>query len=182
MKKIISLFQRNYEGDRLVRNETVPGAEWVLSGEGVATRKFDGTCCMIEQGVFYKRYDVKKGRTKPDGFISAQDPDPDHLRPAAGHRDRADPRPVLGDHGTLAQRRRHRVRGVPDLLRRRDLGVHPAGGPVAQRGDGPARGERADPGRRRRARDALRLGRAHAEHERDHRVRHGGEAAPALAA
>lgn len=76
MKKIISLFQRNYEGDRLVRNETVPGSEWVASGEGIATRKFDGTCCMIEQGIFYKRYDVKKGRSKPEGFIPAQDPDP----------------------------------------------------------------------------------------------------------
>jgi len=29
MRKIISLFQRNYEGDRLVRDECVPGAEWV---------------------------------------------------------------------------------------------------------------------------------------------------------
>ena len=43
MKKIISLFQRNYEGDRLVRDELVPGAEWVAAGEGVATRKWDGT-------------------------------------------------------------------------------------------------------------------------------------------
>jgi hypothetical protein len=43
MRKIITLFQRNYESDRLVRDEVVPGAEWVLAGEGVATRKFDGT-------------------------------------------------------------------------------------------------------------------------------------------
>ena len=26
MKKIISLYQRNYDGDRLVRDEVVPGA------------------------------------------------------------------------------------------------------------------------------------------------------------
>jgi hypothetical protein len=38
VKKIISLFQRNYETDRRVRDEVVPGAEWVLAGEGVATR------------------------------------------------------------------------------------------------------------------------------------------------
>lgn len=38
MKKIISLFQRNYDGDRLVRNEVTPGAEWVINGEGTATR------------------------------------------------------------------------------------------------------------------------------------------------
>lgn len=62
MKKIISLFQRNYDGDRLVRNETVPGAEWVASGEGVATRKYDGTCCMIKNGVLYKRYMVKAAK------------------------------------------------------------------------------------------------------------------------
>lgn len=63
MKKIISLFQRNYETDRLVRNEVVPGAEWVLAGEGVPTRKFDGTCCAVIGGKLYKRleWDAKKG-------------------------------------------------------------------------------------------------------------------------
>jgi hypothetical protein len=76
MKKIISLFQRNYEGDRLVRNEIVPGAEWVLAGEGIATIKWDGTCCMIQDNKLYKRYDAKNGKTPPEGFIPAQDPDP----------------------------------------------------------------------------------------------------------
>lgn len=75
MQKIISLFQRNYDSDRLVRNEVVPGAEWVINGEGVATRKWDGTCCMIKDGELYKRYDAKKGKTPPDGFIPAQEPD-----------------------------------------------------------------------------------------------------------
>src|ERR1700757_2258583 len=77
MQKIISLFQRNYDGDRLVRDEVVPGAEWVLAGEGVATRKWDGTCCKVENGRLFKRYDAKKGKTPPDGFIPAQEqPDP----------------------------------------------------------------------------------------------------------
>lgn len=40
MKKIISLFKRNYEGDHLVRDEIVEGAEWVIAGEGEATRKW----------------------------------------------------------------------------------------------------------------------------------------------
>lgn len=75
MKKIITLFQRNYDGDRLVRDEIVPGAEWVVAGEGIATRKFDGTCCMIQGGVLYKRYDVKNGKAPPAGFVPAQDPD-----------------------------------------------------------------------------------------------------------
>lgn len=76
MKKTLSLFARNYEGDRLVRDEVVPGAEWVLAGEGVATRKFDGTCCLIRGGVLYKRHDAKKGKRLPHGFEAAQAPDP----------------------------------------------------------------------------------------------------------
>lgn len=59
MKKIISLFQRNYKTDKLVRASVVPGAEWVLAGEGIPTEKIDGTCCMIRGGRFYKRYDRK---------------------------------------------------------------------------------------------------------------------------
>ena len=76
MKKIISLFQRNYDGDRLVRDEVVPGAEWVIAGEGRATVKLDGTCCMVRNGVLYKRYDAKKGKMPPAGFEPAQEPDP----------------------------------------------------------------------------------------------------------
>lgn len=75
MRKIISLFQRNYDGDRLVRDEVVPGAEWVLQGEGVATRKWDGTCVLIEDGQMWKRYEVKKGKTPPLGFRPANDVD-----------------------------------------------------------------------------------------------------------
>ncbi|QGH73401.1 MAG: RNA ligase [Podoviridae sp. cty5g4] len=72
MKKIISLFQRNYEGDRLVRNEIVPGAEWVIAGEGVATRKYDGTSCMVRNGKLFKRFDAKAGRITPENFEPAQ--------------------------------------------------------------------------------------------------------------
>lgn len=75
MEKIISLFQRNYETDRLVRNEVVPGAEWVLAGEGVATVKWDGTSCMARDGRLFKRYDAKPGRTLPAGFEQSGDAD-----------------------------------------------------------------------------------------------------------
>lgn len=75
VQKIISLFQRNYDGDRLVRDEIVPGAEWVIAGEGVATRKFDGTCCMVRGGKLFKRYDAKRGKQPPPGFEEAQKPD-----------------------------------------------------------------------------------------------------------
>jgi hypothetical protein len=77
MKKIISLFQRNYDTDRLVRDEIVPGAEWVVNGEGVATVKWDGTACLVRDGKLYKRYDAKKGRTPPAGWEPCEDaPDP----------------------------------------------------------------------------------------------------------
>ena len=71
MKKIISLFQRNYDGDRFVRDEVVPGAEWVIAGEGIATRKWDGTCCMVRGGKLFKRYEVKPGKTPPSDFEPA---------------------------------------------------------------------------------------------------------------
>lgn len=76
MKKIISLYARNYEGNRRVRDEIVPGAEWVPAGEGVATRKYDGTCCMVRNGKLWKRYEVKKGKTPPENFEAANAPDP----------------------------------------------------------------------------------------------------------
>lgn len=73
MKKIQSLFKRDYEGTRQVYDEVVEGSEWVLNGEGVATVKWDGTACMIEDNVLYKRYDVKKGRSVPDGAIACEE-------------------------------------------------------------------------------------------------------------
>lgn len=75
MKKIISLFERNYEGDRLVNENIVCGAEWVIRGEGFATRKWDGTCCLVRNGKLYRRYDVKNGRIPPLDFEPAQEPD-----------------------------------------------------------------------------------------------------------
>lgn len=76
MKKIPSLFVRDFEGDHLVRDEVTPGAEWVQNGEGIATRKWDGTCCLVRDGKLYKRYDAKPGRTSPADFEPAQDRDP----------------------------------------------------------------------------------------------------------
>ena len=73
MQKIMNVFQR--DGDRVI-DAINPGAEWVAAGEGVATRKFDGSCCLIQGGKLYRRYDSKNGKTPPEGFIPAQDPDP----------------------------------------------------------------------------------------------------------
>ena len=76
MKKIISLYKRDYEGRRKVFDEVVEGAEWVLDGQGVATRKYDGTCVLVEDGKLWKRYEIKKGREAPFGFKPANEPDP----------------------------------------------------------------------------------------------------------
>lgn len=80
MQKIVSLFQRNYDGDRLVRDEIVHGAEWVLAGEGVATRKYDGVCAMIRDGRLYKRFELNgkhwAGRSPiPDQWEAADEKD-----------------------------------------------------------------------------------------------------------
>lgn len=78
MKKIPTLFERVFENHRIVgiTDTVTPGMEWVLEGEGVATIKLDGSCCAIIDGVFYKRYDAKKGKKPPEGAIPCCDPDP----------------------------------------------------------------------------------------------------------
>lgn len=76
MKKIPSVFERNHDGDHLCRDEVAPAAAWVAAGEGRATRKWDGTCCLVDGGKLFKRYDAKRGKTPPPGFIPAQEPDP----------------------------------------------------------------------------------------------------------
>lgn len=72
MKKIKSLFERDYEGNRQVIDKVVEGSEWVQRGEGIATRKWDGTSCLIKGDILYKRYDVKKGRSVPEGAIPCE--------------------------------------------------------------------------------------------------------------
>lgn len=76
MRKIVSLFHRNYDGDRQVRDELNEEAKWVANGEGVATRKYDGTCCLIRDGKLYKRYEVKPGKNPPESFEPANEVDP----------------------------------------------------------------------------------------------------------
>ena len=77
MKKIPSVFVRDWNGDRSrVLPQVEPGCEWVLEGLGLATRKWDGSACLIQHGRFYKRYDAKKGRIPPDNFMPADEPDP----------------------------------------------------------------------------------------------------------
>lgn len=78
MKKIPTLFAREYANHKVVgiKPEVTPGCEAVLNGECVPTIKYDGTCTAIIDGVFYKRYDAKKGKKPPEGAIPCCKPDP----------------------------------------------------------------------------------------------------------
>ena len=46
------------------------------SGERPAIKVNDGTCCLVRDGILYKRYNAKTGKTPPAGFEPAQ-PEPD---------------------------------------------------------------------------------------------------------
>lgn len=72
MKKIPSIFERDWNGDKS-RVTAVCNSEalWVFKGEGVPTRKFDGTAVRILNGELWVRYDAKNGKTPPDGFEPA---------------------------------------------------------------------------------------------------------------
>jgi hypothetical protein len=76
MKKISSLFTRDPANPRILTDVFHFDAAWVVAGEGVATRKWDGTAVLVRGGLLFARYDVKHGRTPPPGFEPAQDPDP----------------------------------------------------------------------------------------------------------
>lgn len=83
MKKIPCLFVRIFDDKHkfTITPEVTPGCEWVLAGEGRATRKFDGTACMVHAGQLCRRYDVRKGKPTPQEWEPCQ-PKPD---PVTGH-------------------------------------------------------------------------------------------------
>lgn len=71
MKKIPTIFKRNPENMRELLSEPHPDCAWVFAGEGVPTRKYDGTCCLVKNGELWKRREVKKGKPEPEGFVLA---------------------------------------------------------------------------------------------------------------
>lgn len=77
MKKIPTLFKREFEGHRVIKitDEITPGCEEAFL-HGIATMKIDGACCAIIGGELYKRYDAKHGKKPPEGAIPCCDPDP----------------------------------------------------------------------------------------------------------
>lgn len=69
MEKIPTIFVRNPENMRELLNEPHPDCDWVFNGEGVPTRKYDGTCVAIIKGEYFKRREVKPGKKAPENFV-----------------------------------------------------------------------------------------------------------------
>lgn len=87
MKKIKTLFLRANETTKETMGlkpfhvvpEVRPGCEWVLEGKGIATRKWDGTCCLVKDGRLWKRFTNRQHEgkirydMKCDGYIKCDD-------------------------------------------------------------------------------------------------------------
>lgn len=48
MRRIPDLFVRDRDDRRFVTDQVTPGCEWVIAGEGHATRQFDGVCVLLD--------------------------------------------------------------------------------------------------------------------------------------
>ena len=57
---------------REILNEPHSDCDWVFNGEGIATRKYDGTCVKIDNGQYFKRREVNNGKKAPSNFIEEQ--------------------------------------------------------------------------------------------------------------
>lgn len=70
MRKIPTLFIRDPQDRAHVTSEVNPECQWVLDGEGIATRKYDGTCVMLdEDGNWWARREVKLGKASPPFWL-----------------------------------------------------------------------------------------------------------------
>lgn len=69
MQKIPTVFVRDPDDRKHVTEQVTPGCEWVLLGEGVATRKYDGTCTMFDGHDWWARREVKPTRPVPENFV-----------------------------------------------------------------------------------------------------------------
>ncbi len=75
MKKLSTLYKKDPNDLSRVINKLNPENKWVINGEGIPTRKFDGTATAVINGELYKRYDVKIGKQVPLNAISCQEAD-----------------------------------------------------------------------------------------------------------
>ena len=76
MNKVPTVFKRDPDDMKRLLPEVREDCQWVLDGEGVPTRKYDGTCCMLDGlGRWWARREVKPGKEAPADF-NAIDGDP----------------------------------------------------------------------------------------------------------
>ena len=69
MQKIPTIFERDWNGDRSrVVDAPHKDCGWVFAGEGIASRKLDGACCMVRDGELFKRRELKQGQPAPIAF------------------------------------------------------------------------------------------------------------------
>lgn len=76
MKKIPTLFVREFNttGDKVsISHEFTNDKCKEALLYGTPTIKFDGSCCAVINGKFYKRYDAKRGKPIPIGAIKCQE-------------------------------------------------------------------------------------------------------------
>ncbi len=74
MRKIKTLYRRDPDDMRhVIVGDVTPGCEWALTGQGTPTRKYDGTCVMLDNaGEWWARREVKPGKAKPPNFIAVE--------------------------------------------------------------------------------------------------------------
>jgi hypothetical protein len=73
VRKIPTLFLRDPDNLALVTPEYHPACDWVRAGEGVATRKYDGTCVRLtSDGLWWARREVKPGKAAPTGYVPVE--------------------------------------------------------------------------------------------------------------
>lgn len=72
MKKIKTVFVVDYENNGLITDVVRECNSWVTNGEGKASIKFDGTSCLIKDGILFKRWDRKLSPKFYKKFISCK--------------------------------------------------------------------------------------------------------------
>ena len=75
MKKIPTIFKREFrdDGTFTLLNELADGLDETYLKSCIATVKWDGTPVMYDGKAWYKRFDLKPGRTLPEGAIPCQE-------------------------------------------------------------------------------------------------------------
>jgi hypothetical protein len=71
MQKISTLFMRDPQDRRRLTREVHRRCQWVIDGEGVAKRKYDGKCVILDEfGNWWARLEVRPGEEPPPGFCT----------------------------------------------------------------------------------------------------------------